>query len=318
MAGSERDGGVADDAASRPVVRVVCGPTAAGKSGIAMRCAGFAPITIVSADSRQLYRGFDVGTAKPTAAEREAVAHRGVDVLEPTERASAAWWAAAADGWLLDSLAAGRTPVVVGGTGLYLRALFGAMFDEPPMDADRRAALQRELEAMPVADLRRWVGRLDPSRAGLGRTQLLRAAEIALLTGRRVSELHQERRTVARWRARYLVVDPGPALAERIAARTRAMFDGGWVDEVRALRRRVPDDAPAWNASGYGAVRELERGHITPAEAVERVLIETRQYAKRQRTWFRHQLATEDVVRLDPAAPEADARLRAWWEGAQP
>ena len=270
----------------------------------------------MSADSRQLYRGFDVGTAKPTVRERLATPHYGIDVLEPTERASAAWWAAEADGWIRAALAAGRTPLVVGGTGLYLRALFGELFDEPPMDAGRRAALQDALATLSVDELRRWVERLDPARAALGRTQLLRAVEIALLTGRRVSELHRERRTVPRWRARYLVVDPGPALAGRIHQRTCDMFSMGWGDEVRDLLRTVPLDAPAWNASGYGTVREMERGIITHEEAVKRVVIETRQYAKRQRTWFRHQLGGADVSRLEVGAASLVDRLRIWWDGA--
>jgi tRNA dimethylallyltransferase len=305
----------ANDAAP-PVVRVICGPTAAGKTRAAMRCATFAHLAIVSADSRQLYRGFDVGTAKPTPQERLAVPHSGVDVLEPTDRASAAWWATQADGWIRDATAAGRTPLVVGGTGLYLRALFGELFDEPPMDPEQRVALQAELETLSTDELRRWVERLDPARAALGRTQLLRAVEIALLSGRRVSELHRERRTVPRWRARYLVVDPGAALGTRIADRTRTMFSMGWHDEVRRLMTSVPQDAPAWNASGYGAVRDLERGLIAHEEAVERVVIETRQYAKRQRTWFRHQLEGADVTRLGVAGTPLDDQLRAWWDGA--
>jgi tRNA dimethylallyltransferase len=299
-----------------PVVRVICGPTAAGKTHAAMLCAGFADVAVVSADSRQLYRGFDVGTAKPTAAERAAVPHLGIDVLAPTERASAAWWAASAADWLRDAAASGRTPVVVGGTGLYLRALFGHLFDEPPLDPERRSALQGELEALSTEDLRRWVERIDPERARFGRTQLLRAVEIALLTGRRVSELHRERRTVPRWRARYLVVDPGAELAGRIAERAEAMFATGWAEEVRGLLASVPQDAPAWNASGYGAVRELVQGRTTFEEAVKRVIIETRQYAKRQRTWFRHQLDGEDVVRHDPTGGGALDRLAAWWHGA--
>jgi tRNA dimethylallyltransferase len=298
-----------------PVVRVICGPTAAGKTGTALRCARVADVSVVSADSRQLYRGFDVGTAKPTLAERLAVPHLGIDVLDPTERASAAWWAEQADGWLRETLATGRTPLVVGGTGLYLRALFGELFEEPPMDAGRRRALQAELAGYEVPELRRWVERLDPPRAHLGRTQLLRAIEIALLTGRRMSELHEARRRPPRWRARYLVVDPGAPLADAIRRRAGEMFALGWRDEVRQLMRTVPAAAPAWNASGYGAIRELEQGVISHQDAMERVVIETRQYAKRQRTWFRHQLAAEEVVRLDPAAPDAEARLAAWWHG---
>jgi tRNA dimethylallyltransferase len=281
-----------------------------------MLCARFADIAIVSADSRQLYRAFDIGTAKPSARERAEIPHYGVDVLAPTERASAAWWAQQADGWLRDAAASGRQPVVVGGTGLYLRALFGELFDEPPMDEARRGALQDELAALPVTELRRWVERLDPARAALGRTQLLRAIEIALLTGHRLSELQREHRTLPRWRARYLVVDPGPALAGRIQERAAAMFQSGWADEVRALMRTVPADAPAWNAAGYRPIRAMEEGLITYDDALERVVIDTRQYAKRQRTWFRHQLAGADVTRLDAGGAPLVEQLRAWWTGA--
>src|SRR5207249_1127580 len=140
--------------------------------------------------SRQIYRGFDVGTAKPTPAERARVPHEGIDVVEPTERYSAAAWASAANGWIASSLAARRTPLVVGGTGLYLRALFDGLFEEPHLDPDRRRALQAELDHISSDELRRWVAVLDPARSHLGRTQLIRAVEIALLTGRRMSDLH--------------------------------------------------------------------------------------------------------------------------------
>jgi tRNA dimethylallyltransferase len=295
------------------VIPVVCGPTAAGKTRLALWLAERTDVTIVSADSRQLYRGFDIGTAKPTAAERRAVPHRGVDVLDPTRRASAAWWADRADAWIRDAIALGRTPLVVGGTGLYLRALFGELFDEPPLDEDRRVALQRELASYPTETLRRWVHALDPARAALGRTQLLRAIELALLTGRRVSELHRERRRPPRWRARYLVVDPGPELAMRIETRVEAMMADGWRDEVRHLVADVPPDAPAWNAAGYRTIRQLENGELAEHAALQRVVVETRQYAKRQRTWFRHQLAGRDVTRLDPRDPDWDTRALSWW-----
>ena len=295
----------------------MCGPTAAGKTRAAVLCAQFAHLAVVSADSRQLYRGFDIGTAKPTPRERLLAPHYGIDVLAPEERASAAWWRDRADGWIRDATETGRIPVVVGGTGLYLRALFGALFDEPTMDAARRAALQRELEPLSVETLRRWVHHLDPARVHLGRTQLLRAAEIALLTGRRVSELHRERRTLPRWRARYLVVDPGAALGTRIQARVRAMVASGWPEEVRILMHAVPHDAPAWNAAGYRTIREMVQGRMSTHEAEERVIVETRQYAKRQRTWFRHQLDGEDVTHLDPASDDAPEQLRAWWDGGE-
>jgi len=302
-------------ASSAPVVRVVCGPTAAGKTALALWLAQHVgtDVSIVGADSRQLYRRFDVGTAKPSEAERRAVPHYGIDVLDPTERASAAWWAHHADAWIREIRAAARVPLVVGGTGLYLRALFGALFDEPALDAASRAALEQALAPRPTDELRRWVAELDPARARLGRTQLLRAIEIAVLTGRRVSDLHRERGRPARWTARMLVVDPGDALAGRIAARVDAMLAAGWREEVRVLVRDVPESAPAWNATGYRTIRSLERGELSLAAATERVVVDTRQYAKRQRTWFRHQLGGLDVTRLDPRVPDWQTRALSWW-----
>lgn len=305
---------VAEDEA----VRVVCGPTAAGKSGLALALAERFGGTIVSADSRAVYRGFDVGTAKPTPDERARVPHRGIDVVQPGERHSAAAWAADAEGWIAEARAAGRVPVVVGGTGLYLRALFAPLFEEPPLDPERRARLAAELERLEAADpstLRRWGEALDPARAHLGRTQLLRAIEVALLTGRRLSELHEERARPPRLRARYLVVDPGPALHGRIERRVDEMLAAGWEAEVARLVACVPADAPAWNATGYGVIRELVAGHIGRDEARRRVVVATRQYAKRQRTWFRHQLAGADVTRLDPLAPDSGERAERWWRG---
>ena len=292
---------------------VVCGPTAAGKSALALALAERCRLTIVSADSRQIYRGFDIGTAKPGAADRALVPHRGIDVVEPTVRFSAAAWAEAAEGWIEEARAAGRPPLLVGGTGFYLRALFAPLFAEPGLDPAHRAALGRVLDRLDASELRRWCARLDPPRAHLGRTQLLRAVEVALLTGHPLSEWHRRGARAPRWRARYLVVDPGAVLRERIASRVDAMLAAGWEEEVRALAAAVPPDAPAWNASGYGAIRDLVAGRTTRAAARERIVVETRQYAKRQRTWFRHQLAGADVTHLDPDDPNAASLAERWW-----
>lgn len=294
---------------------MICGPTAAGKSALALRLAERHGLVIVSADSRQVYRGFDLGTAKPTAADRARVHHEGVDVASPLERYSAARWADAARGWLATARAAGQEAVVVGGTGFYLRALTAPLFDEPALDPARRLRLQAWLGALDAAELRRWCARLDPARASLGRAQLLRAVEVALLAGRQLSALHRRPPTRPALAARYLVVDPGAALAARIAARTDTMLRAGWVDEARALDRTIPDDAPAWTASGYRTVRAVARGALTLAQAAEHVTIETRQYAKRQRTWFRHQLPAGRVTLADPDAADADARVEQWWAG---
>lgn len=301
------------DGENPSTIGAIVGPTAAGKSAIAMWLAARHPIVVISADSRQVYRRFDVGTAKPSAAERGAVPHRGVDVVEPTERYSAFAWADAAAGWIAESAAAGRTPLVVGGTGLYVRTLFEGGFDQPELPAVPRARLEQFLAGLSGAELRRWCTALDPERAHLGRTQLLRAVEVALLSGHRLSGLHVTRRRPPRHTARYLVVDPGRALGDRIAGRARTMLEEGWVEEVAELDATVPSAAPAWNSTGYRAVRSLVRGEATRTQVLDRVIVETRQYAKRQRTWFRHQLPERAVTSLDPTAAGWQDAVERWW-----
>jgi tRNA dimethylallyltransferase len=296
-------------------LRVICGPTGAGKSALAMSLAERFGATIISADSRQIYRGFDIGTSKPSATDRARVPHLGVDVVDPIVRYSAAAWAEAAKGWISETIAAGRVPLIVGGTGFYLRALFEPLFEEPPVDAQQRECLEQLLEPLPLDELRRWCVALDPARAHLGRAQLLRAIETALLTGRRLSELHRDKARVPTYTARYLLVDPGARLVTRIATRIDAMFEGGWTDEVRTLERTVPANAPAWNACGYTAIRAMIAGQCDRAAARQAVLVHTRQYAKRQRTWFRHQLAGADVTHVDPDEQESADRVLTWWNG---
>jgi tRNA dimethylallyltransferase len=303
-------------------LRVICGPTAAGKSAIALDLAARYDAAIVSADSRQIYKGFDIGTAKPSARDRERVAHYGIDIVDPATRYSAAAWATDATRWLVDAIEKRRVPVVVGGTGLYIKALFEPLFTAPELDPGRRAALADNLASQPLADLRRWCEQLDPARAHLGRTQILRAIETALLTGRRISELHAAQRhdpgsNASIYEASYLIVDPGPTLADRIAARIDAMLEVGWREEVESLVDAVPVAAPAWKASGYRVIRSLVEDEIDLSTARERVIIETRQYAKRQRTWFRHQLPAAAVTHVNPDDPELREIVREWWERAE-
>ena len=293
-------------------IGVICGPTAAGKSAIALWIAGRMPVTIIAADSRQIYRAFDIGTAKPRTDEQARVPHRGIDIVDPTERYSAAAWAYSANAWIDEAKNKARLPLVVGGTGLYLRALFDGLFEEPALDADRREHIRVALSALDSVELRRWVTRLDPARAHLGRVQLLRAVEVALLTGRRLSDLHRTAVRPPRWTPRYLVVDPGPALADRIGSRTDDMLENGWPDEVERLMHTVPAQAPAWKAAGYDTVRQLVYGTLTRSSARDAITISTRQYAKRQRTWFRHQLPAARVTNVDPLAAGWMTTVTAW------
>ena len=277
---------------------------------------------IVSADSRQIYRGFDIGTAKPTVADRTSITHYGIDISDPTERYSAARWGSDARGWMAEASRAGKKPVVVGGTGLYLKALVRPLFPAPALDATRRAKLERELGSLPIAELRRWCDELDPARAHLGRTQLLRAIETAVLAGSRMSDLHAAHNSRGPTREddlepSYLVVDPGPPLPTRIESRVDVMLTSGWPEEILRLSRTTSPDAPAWRASGYSILRSHVQGALDLSSARERVIIETRQYAKRQRTWLRHQLPAAAVTNVNPEDSRALTVAREWWERAE-
>jgi len=271
------------------------------------------PLGIVSADSRQVYRGFDIGTAKPSAADRACVPHAGLDIAEPDTRYSAAAWAADAVRWMDDVRRLGREPAIVGGTGFYIRALTAPLFVEPELDAQKRRDIAAHLRTLTLAQLQRWCRALDPERAGLGRAQLERAIEVVLLTGIPLSRWHRDAPGAEPRHARYLVVDPGPALGQSLATRLDDMLDAGWIEEARALDARVPSTAPAWNATGYATVRSLARGEISRSAAREQIRVATRQYAKRQRTWIRNQLPPADVTRIDPHEHDALDRALEWW-----
>jgi tRNA dimethylallyltransferase len=303
-------------------LRIICGPTGAGKSHLALDLCETYDAAIVSADSRQIYCGFNVGTAKPTRKERDRVTHYGIDVAEPDERYSAARWASEATEWIESAGGIDKEAVVVGGTGLYIKALVEPLFDAPDQDPVQRAQLEHELATMSVDDLRRWCNALDPARAHLGRTQLLRAIETALLSGSRISDLHSRHQAATAIEAHgkkpaYLVVDPGTVLATRIEARVDKMLGAGWADEVRELMRTVSPEAPAWKASGYMALRSHVEGALDLSSATQRVIIETRQFAKRQRTWFRNQLPAAAVTHVNPDDPHALTIAREWWERAE-
>ena len=294
------------------IVPVLTGPTASGKSAVALAFARLTPAEIIAADSRTVYRGLDIGTAKPAREERDAVPHHGLDVVEPTARYSAGRFAHDARGWIDDVRSHGRVPLVVGGTGFYLRALFEGLFEQPDLDEAARAALHRALGGRSSAELQRWAHRLDPGFAGGGgRQRASRVIEIALLTGTPLSRLQAAAPPGASaYRPFYArIAVPRGLLDQRIRARVRAMLAQGLVDEVRrALADGVPADAAGLSGVGYREVVEMLGGRLPAAELEEDITVSTRRYAKRQDTWFRHQLEEPVLVLDGTRPPEALAR----------
>jgi tRNA dimethylallyltransferase len=276
------------------------GPTGIGKTAVATALAQLAPIAIISADSRQVYRDLDIGTAKPTAAERAAAPYHGLDLLPPAERYSAGRFGRDAAGWIVAAAGRGRLPVVVGGTGFYLRALFDGLFDEPPLDDARRERLRVLLGALPAPELARWARRLEPAFAGGGAQREARAIEVALLTGAPLSRLQGRAPAPPAARPWYaLLTLAREQQRKRIAIRARAMLDAGWIAEVeRVLASGVAEDAPGLTGVGYAEVIDHLRGRLSAAELLPAIVTATRRYAKRQETWFRHQLAGP-VLMLD-------------------
>ena len=281
---------------------------------MAVELARLAPIEIVSADSRQVYRDLDIGTAKPTPDERAAAPHHGIDFLDPRERYSAGRFAADAREWIPGIASRGHLPVVVGGTGFYLRALFEGLFEEPPLDQDRRDRLRDRLAALPAATLNTWARRLDPAYAGGPSQRSSRVIEIALLTGKPLSGHHHVPRPApcAPW---YVVLTlPREVLTKRIAARARAMVERGLVDETRrALDAGVSEGAPGLTGVGYPEAIRALHGELEGDALVDAITTATRRYAKRQETWFRHQLKGP-VMMLDASQPP-DALARAILSG---
>jgi tRNA dimethylallyltransferase len=306
---------ISSDGLADNSLRIIVGPTAAGKSALALELATTFRGAIVGADSRHIYRGFDIGTGKPNASECAVVPHYGIDVAEPSERWSAARYADAAAVWLSVIESHGRVPVVVGGTGFWVSALVAPLAPIPALDPARRAAIDAYLTGLPLTRVREWCEALDRARARLGPVQWRRAIEVALLTGRRLSAWQSAAPRSGARAVRYLVIDPGEALDELIARRVDTMLAAGWADEVRALMARVPAGAVAWKACGYALLRDAVLAGA-PAESVrDEIVRETRRYARRQRTWFRRQLTHGPVTRVDPTAVDATARARAWWNG---
>jgi len=291
--------GALDAPDTRHLTPVLVGPTAVGKTAVAGALAALAPITVLSADARQVYRGLDIGTAKPDRALQGRVPHVGLDLVDPGERYSAGRFARDAAVWLAEIRAAGRLPVVVGGTGFYVRALADGLFREPPLDPNRRERLRGWTASLTAPELARWAGRLDGRFQAGGRQRAARAVEVALLTGQALSWWQREARETGVMRPWYIHLTlPRDALRRRIADRVDGMLAAGLVEEVRGLLARgVPRDAAGLDGVGYREVLAMVQGRLPEAELREAIAAGTRRYAKRQETWFRNQLGPRDAVR---------------------
>ena len=283
----------------RPGAVALVGPTASGKSALALELARRTGAWIVSCDSMQVYRGLDVGTAKPPPAVRREVPHRLVDCCTLPDRFSAARWAREAGAAIREAHEAGRPALVVGGTGLYLRALTEGLSAPPPEDAAVRAALRARLAGEGIEALHAELARVDAALAARlaprDTQRILRALGVFHTTGKPLSAWWREGKAAPRMACRIFVLDPGrEALRAAIAARHREMLAGGWWDEAAWLASLgLPGDHPALRAVGYRQLLAHLAGACTRAEAEERALVATLRYAKRQRTWFRHQVAAE-------------------------
>ena len=269
-------------------IPVLAGPTASGKSDMALRLAQDLPVEIVSADAMMVYRGMDIGTAKPTLAERRGVAHHLIDVVDPDKPFSVADYVGRAEVAIADILERGKLPLVVGGTGFYIRALSEGLPTVPPADAEVQAELWERLECEGLDALEGELASLSPEdlrRAQRNPRRVVRALEILRRTGRAPSSFAN---TVPRFRYDKTVLLPDTTLlGKRIALRTARMFEAGLAEEVRDLLERYPARPTATQAIGYKEVARYLEGRCTLQEAEQAVTLATARYAKRQRTWFR-------------------------------
>jgi tRNA dimethylallyltransferase len=299
----------------RPPVVVIAGPTAAGKSAVALELAERLGGEIVNADSVQVYRFMDVGTAKPSLADRRRVPHHLIDVVTPDVEYSAGRFGGEARRAAAAIHARGRVVLLVGGTGLYIRAFLEGLIEGVGRQPALRSRLEREAgqarEAGDAGRLHRQLAALDPEAAqhihpnDVRRT--VRALEIQLSTGALTSRLRARHHFADRpYRVLHLVLDPGAAaLGARIDARARAMIEGGLLQETRALHERgYGPELRSMQAIGYRHMAPVVAGSDTLANALAAMQRDTRQLARRQRTWFR---AVRDAVWEHPDAREAIA-----------
>lgn len=298
---------------SVPLVAIV-GPTASGKSALAVALARKLGGEVLACDSTQVYRGFDIGTAKPTPEERGGIAHHLLDLVEPSFPFTAGEFRVRAVAVLEDLRQRAKLPILTVGTGLYLRALLEGLADAPARSEELRARLEAGANARSLQYLHRVLRRLDPEAAlrigSRDRPKMIRAIEVCLLTGRSITEVHRSGRTPLEGYhpVKIGLQPPRAALYDRIERRAQTMLDRGWLEEVaRLVRDGVPLDSKPFDFIGYSELRAHLEGTVTLAAATKAITQATRRYAKRQMTWFRK----EPLVRWFPGFGDDPAILGA-------
>ena len=278
---------------SLPLI-VVVGPTASGKSALAVALAKALPAEIIACDSTQLYRGVNIGTAKPTVEERQGVVHHLIDVLDASEPATAGGYRDLALAVLGELRKRGGLPILTVGTGLYMRALLEGLADLPLRSEELRERLRASSRKRGGTHLHRVLRRMDAAAAAriapTDEQKLIRAIEVCLLTRRPISEVHRAgRKPLEGWRTLKVgLMLSREMLYERIDARTDAMIEGGWLDEVRGLLAAgIAENAKIFDFLGYREMLGVLRGDFTMEKARTAIQLATRHYAKRQMTWFR-------------------------------
>lgn len=302
------------NASESTLLPIVLGPTGSGKSELAISIALAVGGEIVNCDSLQVYRGFDIGTAKVPEPERRGIPHHLIDLAGPEELFTAGDYTERARAMLREIRARHRTPIVVGGTGFYLRALLEGLFAGPSRSAFVRERLERREEKRP-ASLHRILARLDPQAACRihpnDKNKIIRALEIRLLEGKPVSELFLQGRNplTGFFPVKLGLNPPRKLLYQRLDARAAYMFERGLIQEVRSLLRSgVPPDAKPFESLGYTQALQLLGGRLTLEQAIESTQKETRRYAKRQITWFRKE---PQVNWLEGFGDDPDVQARA-------
>lgn len=287
----------------RPALLAVVGPTASGKSALALALARAFDSEIVSCDSTAVYRGLDIGTDKPSEADRAAVPHHLIDVAAPDEVYSAARYAHDAGAAIRGITLRGRLPILTGGTGFYYRALTRGLFPGPARDEALRARLDRVAARRGVEALHRWLSRVDPASAlriqPRDRKRLVRALEVYLLTGRPLTDHFEDTQSaIPGYAVQPIgVIVPRSVLRARVSARVDQQLARGVVQEVQALiAAGVPETAHAFSGLVYRQIMEMRRGRRGLADTRDLIVQENMRYARRQLIWFRKE---PDVVWLE-------------------